>query len=69
MHPALKGLSCIGCGAEKQRIMVLTMKAGDADVRPSILVAYALCNACDEEACGEAALTALRDAVGSSAVS
>lgn len=48
--------------------MMLNMRAGAAQ-RPSILIAYALCEACDEETCGDAALAALRHAVAAVGVS
>jgi len=44
-------------------MMALSMRA---DTRPhaSILIAYALCAGCDQEACGAAAIAAIREAVG-----
>ena len=56
-------LFCIACGAPPTKMMALSMRA---DTRPhaSILIAYALCAGCDQEACGAAAIAAIREAVG-----
>ena len=57
----LDDLKCIKCSGPKQRMMVLTMTAGG--VMPSMLIAYAICAACDDEHASAAALDALRTVV------
>ena len=60
-QPDVTGLVCVKCGGKRRKLLGINLCVGRREA-PSILVAYALCDRCDGEKCGEMAARALREA-------
>ena len=55
----LDDLRCIGCGSDKTLLRMLNIKEIETSEHPSIFLAYAKCDACDEDECGRRVLASL----------
>jgi len=46
-HPfALSGYQCIYCNGPAEQMLMLNFRADDDDEKPSLMVAYTVCNIC-----------------------